>query len=93
MNKHEIAKKYFLMVKEQDQFIDQLPQSIREGFFDNEYTNALAMYIDYLHSLLLSESELDDMMYFAYETNPLYCIDGKEFDNIFDYWKYINDIK
>lgn len=93
MDKYTIAKKYLEMTETIDTFVDKLPQSIQQAFFDNEFTNVAQEYISYLLTQLLTESQLDDLYYFAHETCPIYYYDDIQFTDLFTYWTYRYNIE
>ena len=80
--------------KKQDEFLKSIPVSIRDAFFDNEYSNSLEMLKEFMMKKLFSTEITDDIMYFLYdwksgydiETNGnIYIID--DFEDMLIYFK------
>lgn len=90
LNKYDLAVLYMEMVSECDGFLNQLPQSIESAFYDNEANRAKEDFIHVLLKQLLTESEYDDLTYFAYETNPRVEVDDQVFTNLEDYWTHLD---
>ena len=91
MNKYVVAEKFLNMVKANDQYIEQVPFDLREVIIDNQYSSNQANLIHQLLGLLLSETELDDLLYFAYEFNPKIVLDERvEFTDLISYWKHLD---
>lgn len=90
LNKYDLAVLYMEMVAECDQFYDQLPQSIEAAFYENEANTAKESLIHILMNQLLTESEYDDLTYFAYETNPRVEVDNLVFATLEEYWTHLD---
>lgn len=90
LNKYDLAVLYKEMRDECDQFYNQLPQSIESAFYDNEANRAKEDFIDILLKQLLTESEYDDLTYFAFETNPRIEVDNLVFLTLEEYWQHLD---
>ncbi len=83
--------------KAQDAFIQSVPPSIREAFFDNEYVGALESQQNALMTQAFKDKDMLEMVdYFLYEFKFGYKISGKgqdwdiqNFDQILNYFNYV----
>lgn len=91
VTKYEIAKAFFECQQKRDEFYEQLPESMREAIYDNPSSLAQEQLQHVLLSQLLSEEQLDDLYYFAYESNPRVEWEGFEFSTLEDYWAYCDN--
>lgn len=91
--KHKIAEQFLNYVKRCDDFTKPLPNSVHQFLLENE----LATYSDEIIHILLAQffnkDELDDLYYFAYESDPKVFIEEKQFDNLLEYWSFIDSTK
>lgn len=88
VTKYEIAKAFLECQQKCDEFYESLPQSIRDAFVENTLNLAHEELQHILLSQLLSVEELDDLYYFAYESNPRVEWEGREFYTLESYWQY-----
>lgn len=93
MTKYDIATAFWDCKHEYDQFIESLPSSIEQAFYENEAYVAQEQLAHKLLKAMLSESEYDDLCYFAYESNPRVEIDGYTFTSLEDYWAYCDSLE
>ena len=61
--------------KKQEEFLDSIPPSIRDAFFDNEYSNSLEMLKDFMMEKLFSMEINFDINYFLYDWKSGYNIE------------------
>lgn len=91
-------KEIFLTLKSQqvvrDEFLDKLPISIRDAFFDNEYVESLVIENNILLKMLFGERLWDDINYFLFEDPSSWEIvsNGKVYslhndEEVLDYFK------
>lgn len=88
MTKYQIAKAFLNCQNKRDEFYESLPSALREAFFDNAASLAAEELQHILLSQLLTSEQLDDLYYFAYETNPSIEWEGFTFNTLEDYWVY-----
>ena len=93
MTKYDIAEAFFDTEHECKMFLDGLPRSVEPAFTENEAYVAQEQFAHRLLKQLLSESEYDDLCYFAYESNPQIEMDGFTFHNLEDYWTYCDSLE
>lgn len=93
MNKYDIATAFWDCKHEYDQFIASLPSSIELAFVENEAYVAQEQLAHKLLKAMLSESEYDDLCYFAYESNPQVEMDNHNFTSLEDYWTYCDSLE
>lgn len=91
--KNKIATQFLEYVKKCDAFTANLPNSIHQFLLENELNAYNDEIIHILLNQIFTKEELDDLYYFAYETDPKVFIDDKEFDNLLEYWNFINSSK
>jgi len=53
--------------KAREAFIDSIPSSIRDAFFDNEYVTSYQLENNFLMEKLLPKSIIEDINFFLYE--------------------------
>jgi hypothetical protein len=53
--------------KVREEFIDSIPRSIRDVFFDNEYATSYQLENNFLMEKLLPKSLIEDINFFLYE--------------------------
>ena len=88
VTKYEIAKAFLECQQKCDEFYESLPQSLRDAFVENPLNLAHEELQHLLLSELLTLEQLDDLYYFAYESNPRVEWEGKEFYTLESYWQY-----
>lgn len=88
MTKYQIAEAFLNSQQKRDAFYESLPSSLREAFFDNDANLASEELQHILLSQLLLPEQLEDLYYFAYETNPQVECEGFTFTTLKDYWQY-----
>lgn len=93
MNKYDIAAAFWDCKHEYDHFVNSIPQSIEQAFTENEAYQAQEKFAHILLTQLLSESEYDDLCYFAYESNPQVEMDNHTFTSLEDYWTYCDSLE
>ena len=88
MTKYEIAEMFMQMENLNSEYIDKIPADINSVFFDNEFVYNIQTLLHSLLTQCLGQEDYDDLMYFAYETNPKVIVDNQEFCTLIDYWNY-----
>lgn len=91
LNKYDIAEVYLETQERCNDFNNQLPQGLEQAFFDNEAYQANEQLVHILLKQLLTEPEFDDLMYFAFESNPCVEVDGQDFHTVQEYWEYLDE--
>ena len=86
MDKVKIAKTYLEMVKLNAEYLNRIPKDIAEAIFDNQYSENLNTYLHLYLEQLLTTEQFEDLMYFAYESNPRIEYEGQEYTDIFSWW-------
>lgn len=93
VNKYTLAKDYLSMISQCEEFVDKLPRSISQAFFDNEYTTAQIELINKMLKQCLTSEQYDDLMYYAHEDYPVVYYDSLQFNDLFEYWAYKYNIE
>lgn len=93
MTKYQVAQAFLNCQNKRDEFYESLPSTLREAFFDNAASLASEELQHILLSQLLSPEQLDDVYYFAYETNPKVEWEGVTFTTLEDYWRYCDTVE
>lgn len=88
MTKYQIAQAFFNCQQKRDEFYESLPFTLCEAFCDNAASLAAEELQHILLQQLLTPEQLDDLYYFAYESNPRIEWDGFTFNTLEDYWVY-----
>jgi len=80
--------------KKQDEFLNSIPSSIRDAFFDNDYSNSLEMLKDFMMEKLFSMEIYFDILYFLYDWKSGYHIETNgnsyiinDFEDMLKYFK------
>ena len=80
--------------KKQDEFLNSIPSSIRDAFFDNDYSNSLEMLKDFMMEKLFSMEISVDILYFLYDWESGYHIETNgnsyiinDFEDMLKYFK------
>ena len=78
-----------------EEYLQSVPSDLREGVFDNEYTNNQGRQFDLVFKALFGNTFVEEVYWFLYDWKPGYHIEinGKEYriNNIDDYFKYIEE--
>lgn len=90
MTKYDIAEAFWDAEHERKMFVESLPSTIELAFIENEAYVAQEEFAHKLLKQLLTESDYDDLCYFAYESNPCVYVDDLKFNNLEDYWTYMD---
>lgn len=93
MVKTKIVQAFLEYNKKCDAFTDRLPSSVQQFLLENELNTYNDEIIHTLLAQIFTTEELDDLYYFAYETNPKVLIDDLQFDNLLDFWAYLDSTK
>lgn len=91
--KNKIAQAFLDYNAKCDDFTNKLPNSVQQFLLENELNTYNDEIIHILLNQIFTQEELDDLYYFAYETNPIVFIDDKQFDNLLEFWAYLDSTK
>ena len=93
-------EKYRNLDIEGDQFLNQIPRQIRDGYFDNPYVEALNKQVDLLlRTWLNSDTLLEEISWFLYDwnverdLNEIIMAAGKKYtiNSVDDFLNYLED--
>jgi hypothetical protein len=97
----DVVRKIRNLNKQQEEYLNKIPNDIQDAFFDNSYVNDASMKNDILMSALFGEVVSEDIFWFMYEYKEgsagphVEYPDGTKFtfNTDDDYYKYLETLE
>lgn len=94
MKTTEIIRKLYTSYNERTEWLDSLPATIRDGYFDNEYVESLESNLTMLTAELFTADLYEDVYSFMFDNCKSITIGSitYHFNGIEDFIQYVKDV-